>query len=105
VRQWEVYALRYAVHERRASENFLRPPDPHDAPMPINYFVWVLRAGGDVIDTGFTLEGGARRGRTMIRPVEAALRRPCHDAQTCGMQVGVLLAQGQAIGTAVRSIG
>jgi hypothetical protein len=48
MRQREVYALHYAVHERRASENFLRPPDPHDALMPINYFVWVLRAGGEI---------------------------------------------------------
>lgn len=77
MRHWDVYALRYAVHERAASENFLRPPDLHDAPMPMDYFVWVLRSGGEtfVVDTGFTPEGGARRGRTLIRPVETALRQ------------------------------
>ena len=74
---WEVFALRYAVHERRAFENFIRAPDPHDAPMPMDYFVWVVRRGGRVVvvDTGFTPEGGAKRGRTLIRPVEAALRQ------------------------------
>lgn len=74
---WEIFALRYAVHERRAFENFIRPPDPHDAPMPMDYFVWVLKRDGRtvVVDTGFTPENGARRGRTLIRPVEAALRQ------------------------------
>ena len=77
MRQWEVYALRYAVHARAASENFLRPPDPHDAPMPMDYFVWVLRAGDEtiVVDSGFTPESWARRGRTLVRPVETALRQ------------------------------
>jgi glyoxylase-like metal-dependent hydrolase (beta-lactamase superfamily II) len=74
---WEAYALRYAVHERTALENFLRPPDPHDVPMPMDYFVWVVRRGERVVvvDTGFTPESGARRGRTLVRPVEAALRQ------------------------------
>lgn len=74
---WEIYALRYAVHHRRAFENFLHPPDPHDVPMPMDYFVWVARQAERVIaiDTGFTPESGARRGRTLVRPVEAALRQ------------------------------
>ena len=74
---WDVFALRYAVHERRAFENFIRAEDPHDAPMPMDYFVWVVRRGERVIvvDTGFTPEGGARRGRTLIRPVGEALRQ------------------------------
>ncbi|POR50968.1 N-acyl homoserine lactonase family protein [Bosea psychrotolerans] len=77
MRLWDVYALRYAVHERTALENFLRPPDPHDVPMSMDYFVWVLRSQGRaiVVDTGFTPEGGAKRKRELIRPVEAALRQ------------------------------
>jgi len=35
---YEVYAVKYARHERRASANFLGG-DPHDGPMPIDYFV------------------------------------------------------------------
>jgi len=74
---WEVYALRYARHDRTARENFLRPPDPHDAPMPMDYFIWLLRdaAGREiVVDTGFTPEVCAARGREMTRPVPEALR-------------------------------
>ena len=77
MRLWEAYALRYALHERTALENFLRPPDPHDVPMPMDYFVWVLRSDDKIIvvDTGFTPEGGAKRGRQLIRPVGEALRQ------------------------------
>ena len=39
---YEIYAVRYAHHhERRASENFLGG-DPHDGPMPLDYFVWAI---------------------------------------------------------------
>src|SRR5882762_8183465 len=51
---WEVYAVRYAHHERTARENFLGG-DPHDdSPMPMDYFVWALVSGDRVIvvDTG-----------------------------------------------------
>jgi glyoxylase-like metal-dependent hydrolase (beta-lactamase superfamily II) len=74
---WEVYALRYGLHDRPARENFLRAPDLHDAPMPLDYFVWLLRAGGRdiVVDTGFSPAIGEARGRRMIRPVAEALRR------------------------------
>ena len=73
---WEIFALRYATQEQRAArDNFLRPPDPHDAPMPMDYFVWVLRdkQRAIVVDTGFTPEMCAARGRTMIRPLPEAL--------------------------------
>ncbi|MFH5923111.1 N-acyl homoserine lactonase family protein [Roseomonas xinghualingensis] len=74
---WEAFALRYACHERTAQANFLHPPDPHDVPMPMDYFIWLLRDGAGreiVVDTGFSAETAARRGRRMIRPVEDALR-------------------------------
>ena len=73
---WEVYAIRYATHARTARENFLQPPDPHDAPMPIDYFVWLLRGGGReiVVDTGFSAETAQARGRRLLRPVADALR-------------------------------
>ena len=37
---YEVYAVKYAHHDRRASENFIGG-DPHDGPMPLDYFVWL----------------------------------------------------------------
>ncbi len=38
---YELYAVRYAHHDRRASENFIGG-DPHDGPMPLDYFVWAI---------------------------------------------------------------
>lgn len=64
----EVYAVKYAHHERRAAANFL-DGDPHDGPMPLDYFVWVVRgpSGDVVVDTGFSAPVAARRGRTHLR--------------------------------------
>jgi glyoxylase-like metal-dependent hydrolase (beta-lactamase superfamily II) len=66
---FEVYAVKYAVHDRVAQANFLRPVDPHDATMPIDYFVWaaVSKTRTVVIDTGFSAEVAAKRGRTLLR--------------------------------------
>jgi len=36
---YEVFAIKYATHERNADINFIDPPDIHDGPMPIDYFV------------------------------------------------------------------
>ncbi|PLZ01107.1 MBL fold hydrolase [Burkholderia sp. WAC0059] len=77
--QWEIYALRYGIQERRVRDNFIHPPGPrdaHDAPMPLDYFVWLLRAGSRqiLVDTGFGREVAERRIRTILRPVEDALR-------------------------------
>ncbi len=66
--QYEVYAIKYAHHARRASENFIGG-DPHDGPMPLDYFVWLIRGGGReiVVDTGFCAAMAAKRGREHIR--------------------------------------
>jgi len=66
--QYEVYALKYAHHERRASENFIGG-DPHDGPMPLDYFVWLIRGAGReiVVDTGFSKAVAQRRKREHIR--------------------------------------
>jgi glyoxylase-like metal-dependent hydrolase (beta-lactamase superfamily II) len=71
---YEVYALKYAHHARRKSENFLGG-DPHDGPMPLDYFVWLLRGEGReiVVDTGFSRAVAKRRGREHIRCPAAAL--------------------------------
>ena len=52
---YEVYAVRYAFHERGAAENFLEG-DPHNGPMPLDYFVWAI-VGAErtyIVDTGLT---------------------------------------------------
>jgi glyoxylase-like metal-dependent hydrolase (beta-lactamase superfamily II) len=73
---YEVYAIRYAHHARTASENFLGG-DPHDGPMPMDYFVWLIRGQGReiVVDTGFNAAVAAKRGRRITLPVEEGLRR------------------------------
>ncbi len=65
---YEVYAIKYAHHARRASENFIGG-DPHDGPMPLDYFVWLIRGGGReiVVDTGFSAAMARKRGRDHIR--------------------------------------
>ena len=73
--RYEVYAIKYAHHERRASQNFL-DGDPHDGPMPLDYFVWLVRGAGRqiVIDTGFSAAVAARRGRNHLRCPTEGLR-------------------------------
>ena len=66
--QYEIYAVKYAHHARRASENFIGG-DPHDGPMPLDYFVWLIRGNGReiVVDTGFSAPMAAKRQRDHIR--------------------------------------
>jgi glyoxylase-like metal-dependent hydrolase (beta-lactamase superfamily II) len=73
--EYEIYAIKYAHHMRRASENFIGG-DPHDGPMPLDYFVWLIRGGGReiVVDTGFSSATAKRRGRDHIRCPTEGLR-------------------------------
>ncbi len=72
---YEIHAIKYAEHPRKASENFI-DGDPHDdSSMPFDYYVWAI-VGGErpiVVDTGFDADAAARRGRTITRPVEEGL--------------------------------
>jgi len=71
--EYEIYALRYAHMARQRRENFLGG-DPHEGPMPMDFFVWLLRAPGHVVlvDTGFNAATAARRRRELMRcPIEA----------------------------------
>jgi len=72
---YEVYAIRYAHHERRASANFLGG-DPDDGPMPIDYFLWVVRndKATFVVDLGFDDAMARKRGRQFLLAPEAGLQ-------------------------------
>ncbi|MBS0559949.1 MAG: N-acyl homoserine lactonase family protein [Proteobacteria bacterium] len=73
VPEYEVFALRYARRDAMRSDHFIGG-DPHDAPMPMDYFVWLIRGGGRtiVVDSGFTAEVAARRKREYLRdPIDA----------------------------------
>lgn len=72
---YEVYALRYASLAKTRRETFLGV-DPHDAaPMPLDYYVWVIRnaARTIVVDTGFDHEEARLRGRVLARLPREAL--------------------------------
>ena len=66
---YEVFALRYATQsERLRSTNFI-VTDLHDAPMPMDYFVWLIR-GNDkawLVDTGFNAATAIVRQRAILR--------------------------------------
>ncbi len=66
---FEVFAVKYATHARNADLNFKDPPDIHDGPMPIDFFVWLARSDRRtiVIDTGFNAATAEARGRTFLR--------------------------------------
>jgi glyoxylase-like metal-dependent hydrolase (beta-lactamase superfamily II) len=65
---YEIFALKYAQREGRRPDHFIGG-DPHDAPMPMDYFVWLVRNGERLllVDTGFDAEMAAKRKRTLLR--------------------------------------
>jgi hypothetical protein len=40
--EYELYAIRYAMRDAQRRDHFIGG-DPHDASMPMDYFVWVER--------------------------------------------------------------
>lgn len=71
--EYKIFALKYATREARRADHFIGG-DPHDGPMAMDYFTWVI-VGPDrvfLVDTGFTAETAARRKRTFLRcPIES----------------------------------
>lgn len=70
---YELYAIRYATRDARRPAHFIGG-DPHDVPMPMDYFVWVAKNDQHavVIDTGFDEAMSQKRKRTFLRcPVES----------------------------------
>lgn len=65
---YEVFAIRYATREARRRDHFIGG-DPHDAPMAMDYFVWLVRNAQRtfVVDTGFNAEMAAKRKRQLLR--------------------------------------
>jgi glyoxylase-like metal-dependent hydrolase (beta-lactamase superfamily II) len=71
---YDVYAIKYAEREARRPDHFIGG-DPHDTPMPMDYFVWAIVGKGQtwVVDTGFGLEDAVRRKRRLVRSVTDGL--------------------------------
>ena len=84
--QYELYAIKYARHARRAAENFIGgvSHDAHDGPMPLDYFVWLVRGAGReiVVDTGFSAAMALKRQRDHLRCPTEGLRLLGCDAAT-----------------------
>lgn len=82
---YEITAIKYgSMAKRTRRENFMQL-DPHEAaPMPIDYFVWVIRneARTIVVDTGFDHEEATRRGRKIDRLPREGLAMLGIDAAT-----------------------
>jgi glyoxylase-like metal-dependent hydrolase (beta-lactamase superfamily II) len=79
---YELFAVRYATRDAKRSANFLGG-DPHDASMPMDYYVWAARSPERtvIIDTGFTAAAAQRRKRTYLRhPVEGLAALGIHSA-------------------------
>ena len=57
---YEVYAIKYAWRDARRHEHFVGG-DPHDAPMPMDYFVWLVRNRGANHRGGHGLHRGGGR--------------------------------------------
>ncbi|HYF20560.1 MAG TPA: N-acyl homoserine lactonase family protein [Ramlibacter sp.] len=71
---YQVYAIKYAHHERRSSANFIGG-DSHDVPMPLDYFVWAVVGQSKtwLVDTGFDQDGADKRGRRITTPIQQGL--------------------------------
>jgi glyoxylase-like metal-dependent hydrolase (beta-lactamase superfamily II) len=71
----EVYAIRYAHHDRRSPENFIGG-DPHDILQPLDYFVWAIKGphGTFIVDTGFDAAMAKKRGRDLLNPIDTGLK-------------------------------
>jgi glyoxylase-like metal-dependent hydrolase (beta-lactamase superfamily II) len=80
---YDLFAIRYGHNDRRAAANFIGG-DPHDGPMPLDYFVWAIvgRTRSFVFDTGFDARSGARRERALLRPVGEGLKMIGIDPDT-----------------------
>jgi len=66
---YEVHAIKYAHHSRTVRENFIGG-DLHDtSPMPLDYFVWLIRGRtrSFLLDTGYGPEVALRRNRPILR--------------------------------------
>ncbi|WP_428649122.1 N-acyl homoserine lactonase family protein [Roseibium sp.] len=71
---WEIFAVKYADRNSRTRADSFIFDDNHDQPHPMDYFIWVLRRGDEIllVDTGYDAEEGERRGRPVrMNPAEA----------------------------------
>mgnify|MGYP000869497826 FL=1 len=81
---YEVYAIRYAHNPYASTVTNFIGGDSHDVPMPLDYFIWVVkgRRRTFVIDTGFDREMAGKRNRDFLRSPGEGLKMMGIDAET-----------------------
>lgn len=74
---WEVYALKYGDHNDRPRSDSFIFDDNHNAPWPLDYFIWLLKKNDKyiLVDTGFDTKESHKRGRTLYEEPAALLTR------------------------------
>jgi glyoxylase-like metal-dependent hydrolase (beta-lactamase superfamily II) len=75
---FEILAVKYATVDRARQSNFLNPVDGDpDAPMALDFFVWLVVGHGTVllVDTGFSSASALVRNRQyLVSPMESVRR-------------------------------
>ena len=73
--EWDVHAVKYADRNARVRADSFVFDDNHDAPHPMDYFMWVLRRGTEVIlvDTGYDDTEAMARDRPIRLNPQTAL--------------------------------
>jgi len=81
--EYEIYAIKYAERDGTRGVTFM-DGDPHDAPLPMDYFVWVIRSDARtiVVDVGMNQSEAEKRGRRFLRCPSEALKLIGVDAAT-----------------------
>ena len=72
--EWTVHAVKYADRNARTRADSFLFDDNHDTPHAMDYFMWVLRRGDEVIlvDTGYDQAEATARDRPIrLHPAEA----------------------------------
>lgn len=69
IEPYEVFAVKYGHNAAATAAGNHLGGDPHDGPMPLDYFVWAIRGNGRtfVLDTGYAKARGEKRGRAHLR--------------------------------------
>ena len=84
---YEVYAVHYAHNANARRANNFIGGDPHDGPMPLDYFVWAIKGPERtfVFDTGFDAPMGEKRQAT-VRALarRSGCRRSAWNRARCG---------------------
>ncbi|MGH6947333.1 MAG: N-acyl homoserine lactonase family protein [Kiloniellales bacterium] len=72
---YQVFAIKYARHDRPARDNFLGG-DPHEVNMPLDYFLWAIvgKKRSFIVDSGFDEAAARKRGRTITHPAAEGLQ-------------------------------